>query len=63
MVLCITGQKFAMIEEKVVLATVLRHFGVESLDKREKMILLGELVLRPKDGVNVRLIPKNITAC
>ena len=48
-------------EEKVVLATVLRHFDFESLDKREEMVLLGELVLRPRDGVNVRLIPKSVS--
>ena len=35
------------------LSIVLRHFQVV---KRENiMTLLGELVLRPKDGVNVRL--------
>ena len=50
-----------MMEEKVVLATVLRHFDFESLDKREEMVLLGELVLRPRDGVNVRLIPKSVS--
>lgn len=50
-----------MMEEKVVLATVLRHFDFESLDKREEMVLLGELVLRPRDGVNVRLTPKPVS--
>nr|QST15034.1 CYP4C34-like protein 2 [Diaphanosoma celebensis] len=54
------GQKFALMEEKVVLATVLRHFEVQSLDKREDMTLLGELVLRPRDGVNVRLTPRKL---
>ena len=49
-------------EEKVVLATVLRHFDFESLDKREEMVLLGELVLRPRDGVNVRLVRKTVSS-
>jgi cytochrome P450 family 4 len=48
-------------EEKVVLATVLRNFHLESLEKREDLVLIGELVLRPRDGVQVRLTPKQIT--
>lgn len=47
-------------EEKVVLATVLRYFQLESLEKREDLVLIGELVLRPRDGVQVRLTPKPI---
>lgn len=56
-----SGQKYAVMEEKVVLATVLRNFHLESLEKREDLILIGELVLRPRDGVQVRLTPKPIT--
>nr|CAH0113244.1 unnamed protein product [Daphnia galeata] len=55
------GQKYAVMEEKVVLATVLRNFHLESLEKREDLVLIGELVLRPRDGVQVRLTPKQIT--
>ncbi|XP_057365879.1 cytochrome P450 4c3-like [Daphnia carinata] len=55
------GQKYAVMEEKVVLATVLRNFHLESLEKREDLVLIGELVLRPRDGVQVRLTPKPIT--
>lgn len=55
------GQKYAVMEEKVVLATVLRNFHLESLEKREELVLIGELVLRPRDGVQVRLTPKQIT--
>lgn len=49
-------------EEKVVLATVLRHFKFESLDKREDMTQMGELILRPKDGINVRLASRKPSA-
>ena len=45
-------------EEKVILASIFRNFHVESLDKREELILLGELILRPRDGINLRLTPK-----
>lgn len=44
----------------MVLATVLRNFHLESLEKREDLVLIGELVLRPRDGVQVRLTPKPI---
>jgi len=61
MTLCfndITGQKFALMEEKVVLSTVLRNFHIESLDKREELVVLGQLILRPRDGIRLRLTPK-----
>jgi len=52
------GQKYAVLEEKVVLATVLRHFHLKALEMREDLVLIGELVLRPRDGVQVLLTPK-----
>ena len=45
-------------EEKVILASIFRNFHVETLDKRDELILLGELILRPRDGINLRLTPK-----
>nr|CAH0102405.1 unnamed protein product [Daphnia galeata] len=52
------GQKFALMEEKIVLASVLRRFHVQSFDKADGMPLLVELILRPRDGIRVRLTPK-----
>nr|XP_039267695.1 cytochrome P450 4V2-like isoform X1 [Styela clava] len=49
------GQKFALMEEKVVLAHILRKFDVESRDKLEDIRRTGNLVLRPMDGVYVKL--------
>lgn len=46
-------------EEKVILAYVLRNFSVQAIDKREELILLGELILRPRDGVHLRLTRRN----
>ena len=54
----ITGQKFALMEEKVVLSTVLRNFHIGSLDKRDDLVVLGQLILRPRDGIRLRLIPR-----
>lgn len=56
MCLCVTpGQRFAMMEEKVVLATVLRHFDVQACQSREELRPLGELILRPEKGIWIRL--------
>ena len=45
-------------EEKVVLSTVLRNFHIESLDKRDDLVVLGQLILRPRDGIRLRLTPR-----
>lgn len=47
-------------EEKVVLASIFRNFHVEALDKREELVLVGELILRPRDGIRLRLTTKTI---
>lgn len=49
------GQKFAMLEEKCVISSVIRKYCIEAVDRREDLTLLGELILRPKDGLKVRI--------
>ncbi|XP_070683845.1 cytochrome P450 4V8 [Pempheris klunzingeri] len=49
------GQRFALMEEKVVLAYVLRHFNIEACQKREELRPLGELILRPEKGIWIKL--------
>lgn len=49
------GQKFAILEEKVIISSVLRKYRIEAVDRREDLTLLGELILRPKDGLAVRI--------
>ncbi|XP_016064466.1 PREDICTED: cytochrome P450 4V2, partial [Miniopterus natalensis] len=53
------GQRFAMMEEKAVLSCILRHFWVESNQKREDLGLAGELILRPSNGIWIKLKKRN----
>ncbi|XP_023612936.1 cytochrome P450 4V2-like isoform X2 [Myotis lucifugus] len=56
------GQRFAMMEEKVVLSCILRHFWVESNQKREELGLTGEVILRPTNGIWIKLKRRNVDA-
>ncbi|KAM9313677.1 cytochrome P450 4V8 [Pholidichthys leucotaenia] len=49
------GQRFALMEEKVVLASILRKFSIESCQKREELRPVGELILRPEQGIVIKL--------
>ncbi|XP_069699717.1 cytochrome P450 4C1-like isoform X1 [Periplaneta americana] len=53
------GQKFALLEEKTVLSYILRNYEVISLDKRQDVNLMAEIVLRPEKGINVSIKPRN----
>ncbi|KAJ6637025.1 Cytochrome P450 4C1 [Pseudolycoriella hygida] len=49
------GQKFAMYEEKSVLSSIIRNYKVTSVEKRDEISLIAELILRTQDGINVKL--------
>lgn len=53
------GQKFAILEEKSVIASVLRNYKVEAVDRREDLTLLSELILRPKDGLRLKITKRS----
>jgi len=50
-----SGQRFAIMEEKVILAYILRYFNIVACQKREELRPLGELVLRPEQGIWITL--------
>uniref|UniRef100_A0A672YLD3 Cytochrome P450 4V2 n=1 Tax=Sphaeramia orbicularis TaxID=375764 RepID=A0A672YLD3_9TELE len=52
------GQRFAQMEEKVVLASILRNFNIEACQKREELRPVGELILRPEKGILIKLEKK-----
>ncbi|XP_010220976.1 PREDICTED: cytochrome P450 4V2 [Tinamus guttatus] len=49
------GQRFAQMEEKALLALILRRFWVECCQKPEELGLTGELILRPNNGIWIQL--------
>uniref|UniRef100_A0A914C0M8 Cytochrome P450 n=1 Tax=Acrobeloides nanus TaxID=290746 RepID=A0A914C0M8_9BILA len=52
------GQRFAIMEEKIVVAWVLRNFKIVSLKRRDETRLKTELILRPIEGVRLQLTPR-----
>lgn len=52
------GQRFALMEEKIVLSNLFRRFSVRSLVPRDQLKLAGELVLRNQEGIQVTLSPR-----
>ena len=51
----ILGQRFAMNELKVMLSSILRNFEVQATEKTEDIKPLGEIILRPENGIHVTL--------
>ncbi|XP_028599962.2 cytochrome P450 4V2-like [Podarcis muralis] len=49
------GQRFAQMEEKAILATILRRFCVKSTQQRDQLCPVGELILRPNKGIWIQL--------
>ncbi|NXH16658.1 CP4V2 protein, partial [Bucco capensis] len=49
------GQRFAQMEEKALLAIILRRFWVDSCQKPEDLGIAGELILRPNNGIWIKL--------
>ncbi|XP_071538556.1 cytochrome P450 4C1-like [Panulirus ornatus] len=52
------GQKFAMMEMKIVTSSILRRFKVESVKSPKDLELNGELILRSKGGNILKLTPR-----
>ncbi|XP_069681252.1 cytochrome P450 4C1-like [Periplaneta americana] len=52
------GQKFAMLEVKMVLSSILRRYEMRSADKSEDLVLIMEIVSRSKNGFRITLSPR-----
>ncbi|XP_049577213.1 cytochrome P450 4V8 [Syngnathus scovelli] len=49
------GQRFALMEEKVVLSSILRNFNVKTSQTREELSPTAGLILRPECGIWIQL--------
>ncbi|CAL4069376.1 unnamed protein product [Meganyctiphanes norvegica] len=49
------GQKFALMEEKVILSTLFRNFKIECVVQRENLNIIGDMILKSNDGVLLKL--------
>jgi cytochrome P450 len=47
------GQRYAINEEKIVIANLLRNFTITSVDQRDKMVAAVEIVIRPKTPIRM----------
>nr|XP_022910600.1 cytochrome P450 4C1-like [Onthophagus taurus] len=52
------GQKFAIYEEKIILAYILKNYKITSTQTEETIKPMVELILRPKDGLFIKLEPR-----
>ncbi|CAG2117895.1 unnamed protein product [Medioppia subpectinata] len=52
------GQKFALLEEKTILATILRNYTIKSLDHTDVIKIAPELVIRPKTPIRMQFTPR-----
>uniref|UniRef100_A0A7E4W561 Cytochrome P450 4V2 n=1 Tax=Panagrellus redivivus TaxID=6233 RepID=A0A7E4W561_PANRE len=52
------GQRFALMEEKTIIASIIREFKMTSIKRRDELGFKSELILRPIDGIHVTLTPR-----
>ncbi|KAL3270267.1 hypothetical protein HHI36_009320 [Cryptolaemus montrouzieri] len=53
------GQRFAMLEMKTLLVGILQRFKLIPVDTPETIVIRVELVIRAKNGIKVKFIPRN----
>ncbi|XP_063919121.1 cytochrome P450 4C1-like [Zophobas morio] len=52
------GKKFAMLELKTAICGILANFVLEPIDSASTIVLVADIVLRTKEGIKVRFVPR-----
>ena len=52
------GQKFAILELKAALCAILSNFVLEPIDTQENIKLVADIVLRTKEDIKIKFIPR-----
>ncbi|XP_015118985.1 cytochrome P450 4C1 [Diachasma alloeum] len=55
------GQKFALLEAKIVLAEILRKWRVKSRENHDNIKLYNDIILRPHEGIFMNFYPRSLT--
>ncbi|XP_011704907.1 PREDICTED: cytochrome P450 4c3-like [Wasmannia auropunctata] len=51
------GQRFAMLEMKAMIASLINNFYLESVDHLKDLQLQGDMILRPAHPLRIRFVP------
>lgn len=54
-----SGRKYAMLKLKVLLATILRTYQIHSDVPEKDFRLIGDIILKRKDGFRIRIEKRN----
>ncbi|GFS85428.1 hypothetical protein NPIL_26271, partial [Nephila pilipes] len=51
-------QKFAIMEMKTIVSSILRSYTIESLDSRDKVLPIMQITLHPSVPIRMRIRPR-----
>ncbi|KAG8226594.1 hypothetical protein J437_LFUL007286 [Ladona fulva] len=54
------GQRFAMLELKCVLSTLIHRYKLIAVDKPEEVLFMHDIVLRPCNGIRIKLEKRDV---
>lgn len=53
------GQRFAMLELKMVVTKLIRNFKILPVTRREEVVFLADMILRPRDPIKIKFVSRN----
>ncbi|GFQ65074.1 cytochrome P450 4V2, partial [Trichonephila clavata] len=54
------GQKFAVMEMKTIVSSILRNYSIESLDSRDKVLPIFQTTLQPSIPIRIKIRPRKV---